>query len=537
MKTVGELMQMRDMSSQIALRQAQTQQFQQQAQDTQMQMQQRQRALADQNTLQQGMLDPAVSARVHTGDFSDFEGKVQPASLDLVRKSQVEYQKSLLANTQTQNTLRSEALGRIVDTAVGLKGLVGDDGKPDLGKINAALPGAVAHLQATQSFKDAQITAAPPTSITDPQQLDQWLAQIGGAKAATDQVLAQQGKQAETGAKTTEAALTAAKTPGAQAESEKAQLVTNAMKAFMANPQSGAQQIDAILPASLDPQANASYKATLQSVMQLSGPEAAGHVIEAAAAHASALTQALNPQTRAAKIADTVATEKATAPIKVSTAAATAAATAGIEVQKAIAVQKALRQGDNPAVAGVAPAAVGQVQQQAIKFDEEYIKAKASTEAMGHLLDLAQSGNKAAGSNLPLVGVETLNAINGIKRVNSAEISQYGSAGSLLDQLKGKLGKLVAGQPIPQDVLDDTRELHQVLGQQSYQNYTDSINTLNARTGSKFEPTIGAPNIRKGGGTIAIKTRDGAVHTFASQAEADKFNLLVRQQEQAAGIK
>lgn len=180
-----------------------------------------------------------------------------------------------------------------------------------------------------------------------------------------------------------------------------------------------------------------------------------------------------------------------------SAAAAIERATGPYKIQQQLATAKTLRAGDNPAVAGVAPAGIAAAQTQATKLDQDYIKAKSATDAMGALLDLAEKGNKAAGVNVPLVGVETLNAINGIKRINSAEISQYGNAGSLLDEVQGKLGKLTKGKPMPQDIIDDVRELHQTLGQQGYQNYTNGLSSLNDRTGAKFQPNIPAPNIRK----------------------------------------
>lgn len=181
-----------------------------------------------------------------------------------------------------------------------------------------------------------------------------------------------------------------------------------------------------------------------------------------------------------------------------SAAAAIERVTSPFKIAQQVAAAKALRAGDNPAVAGVAPAGIAAAQTAATKLDQEYIKAKSATDAMGHLLDLTEKGNKAAGVNVPLVGVETLNAINGIKRINSAEIDQYGSAGNLLDQIKGKIGKLTVGKPMPQDIIDDVRELHQTLGQQGYQNYTNGLASLNNRTGAKFQPNIPAPNIRKG---------------------------------------
>src|ERR1035437_4258854 len=138
----------------------------------------------------------------------------------------MEHEKGLMANTTAQNGLRSEALGRIVDSAVGLKGLVGPDGKPDMAKVNAALPGAISGLQSNDAFKNAGITTPPPTQITDPQQLDQWIAQIGGARAVTDKVLTQQketqgikASEASVASSKASAAEAAARTPGLEAES------------------------------------------------------------------------------------------------------------------------------------------------------------------------------------------------------------------------------------------------------------------------------------------------------------------------------
>jgi len=45
--------------------------------------------------------------------------------------------------------------------------------------------------------------------------------------------------------------------------------------------------------------------------------------------------------------------------------------------------------------------------------------------------------------------------------------------------------------------MNDIRQMHQTLGQQSYQDYTDSLNTLNSRYGSQFGPTIPAADITR----------------------------------------
>ena len=223
---------------------------------------------------------------------------------------------------------------------------------------------------------------------------------------------------------------------------------------------------------------------------------------------ATAIEKETNPDVMAARTKQALMTETALNPLKLA---------------QQLAVAKAMRAGDNPAVQGVAPAAINEVQNKAISLDQQAVKAKSATEQLGKILDLAESGNKAAGKNVPLVSVETLNAINGIKRINSAEITQNSNLGTLYDQVVGKMKGWTEGQPIPQDVLKDVRALHQALGTQGYQEYTDGLNALNTRTGAQFKPAVGPPNIR---GKITVVAPDGSAHPFDNQAQADAFKKL-----------
>lgn len=122
-----------------------------------------------------------------------------------------------------------------------------------------------------------------------------------------------------------------------------------------------------------------------------------------------------------------------------------------------------------------------------------YADAKSTADEIQGVIDLVRSGNKAAGSNLPLLGVGALNAINGIKRMNSAEINQYQGAGSLWDRVTGEVGKLAAGQPIPADVLDDIEQLHKKLAEGAIKKHSAEVQAINASHGSTFKPIqIGA---------------------------------------------
>lgn len=208
-------------------------------------------------------------------------------------------------------------------------------------------------------------------------------------------------------------------------------------------------------------------------------------------------------------------------------------------VGQAVATAKALRQGDNPAVANVAPAAVMGVQNEAIKLDQAQVKANEASEAIGRVIDLVMSGNKAAGSNLPVLGVGAMNAINGIKRFNTPEIRGYGQAGSLMDKIEGEFSGLSTGKPITDTVLNDIRQLHQELANSSYNAYTQGLKSLNERTRSQFEPTVPPPSLRGGtnqgqqqgqqGGQKKITVNAGGKpHYFNSEAAARIFENNVR---------
>ena len=73
----------------------------------------------------------------------------------------------------------------------------GPDGKPDIGLINEQLPGLVQRLTAVGAFRNAGITAQMPTAIQNPEQIDKFLANIGGLKAAADLALEQNKTKAE----------------------------------------------------------------------------------------------------------------------------------------------------------------------------------------------------------------------------------------------------------------------------------------------------------------------------------------------------
>lgn len=153
---------------------------------------------------------------------------------------------------------------------------------------------------------------------------------------------------------------------------------------------------------------------------------------------------------------------------------------------------------------GVAPHLVGPATAAAQKAGVEYVAAQNAADEMQSFIDLARSGNKVAYAYAPTTGVLTINAGNQVKRVNMAEIQQYGGAGSFLDRVQGWAGKQVSGQSIPADVLNDMEQLHQQLAINSHDTYGKNLAVVNGVYGSQFQPValpqnsaVQAPNANR----------------------------------------
>lgn len=166
----------------------------------------------------------------------------------------------------------------------------------------------------------------------------------------------------------------------------------------------------------------------------------------------------------------------------------------GVEQQNASIKQKIYEQtygeGANPALSTVEPKLRTAAASAAQKASDDFTKAMDSANIMQTVINSAKSGNKAAGANVGLVGAETLQALNGIRRINKTEIEQYQGAGDLLDKIKGKVGKIVSGQPIPKDVLDDIEAFHKVLSKNAGETYDSKISNLNQNYRANFQPVV-----------------------------------------------
>jgi len=469
-QNLGQLMQLRDVASQLQLRQAQIQQARQQAADIEAQAQQRNRDLADQNTVQQAMKDPAASARIHTGDFSDLEGNIQPKSLDTIRQAQTAYQQQLLTNTKEQNAVRAEAQGRIVETVSGLLGLTGDDGKPDLDKINANWSGAIQHLASTGALKDAGITNAVPSSISSVSQLEQWLAQFGGSLAAHNQAIEQQTATANLKE-------SLAKSRKAGAEADIAETKAAKWKAIQANPALLDQEVDQSVSPKLYPTENARVKTLAHAAVDYEGAQ-------------KAIGQGAQ---NVADLERSVEVQKQTAPIRINVGETLAANQAGIQNQRK---------------------ASGDFEKSA----EALAQTNSTAATIKELTTKARSGDPIAAQQLANTLTNYVKSANDIKGRLTGQQSQ--GIGSAADRLQGFIGGLSSGVKIPPRQLDEIDGLTDTVLSAARQLHESKRQILHSVYG------YDAPaDTNTGGATVKLRAPNGDVSTVPA-SQADHYKKL-----------
>jgi hypothetical protein len=204
--------------------------------------------------------------------------------------------------------------------------------------------------------------------------------------------------------------------------------------------------------------------------MQSGNPEAAAHIVAAAAGHASQISMASNPAVREGKVAEALAVKRAVLPLEVQG-----------EVNKQL------------ALARISPDAFAPVQDRASrqaaitnyeKDSKEYADKVGAAQQLQDFVAAAQSGNKAAPGLIPITAVRGL-----VNRVNRQELeSVSGSAGSILDRIEGKIGSLKEGQPIPPDVLKDLSSIGKTMASAARRAYEYKVQVTNKTYGSKATP-------------------------------------------------
>lgn len=191
-QSLSQALQLRDMAGQLQLRQAQAAEYQAKAAAEQ-------KAQQDQSTIQSTLADQAAYQRLHSGDFSDFAGKVSLGALGKLQdyhKQQVETAK---AQSDQEIKERTEALGEVNKTLAGIAGMKNPDGTPNLQAQQQAWGPAIANLDAAGVLKRGKInTGQIPQVLSSPDQIQQYAAQIGGALSLQEQARAAKKEEAAT---------------------------------------------------------------------------------------------------------------------------------------------------------------------------------------------------------------------------------------------------------------------------------------------------------------------------------------------------
>jgi hypothetical protein len=127
------------------------------------------------------------------------------------------------------------------------------------------------------------------------------------------------------------------------------------------------------------------------------------------------------------------------------------------------------------------------------KVEAPYADAAEKADILRNVVAAAKGGNMVAGSLQPLLATLGVTTMEGIKRINSVEIQQVAGAGSILDRIKGRVGKLVDGQPMDAALQNDLIQLANVLQKGAYEKYSGEFNRNKSRYHLDNEIPIAPP--------------------------------------------
>jgi hypothetical protein len=111
------------------------------------------------------------------------------------------------------------------------------------------------------------------------------------------------------------------------------------------------------------------------------------------------------------------------------------------------------------------------------KIEQPYQTAINSANTLRDVVAAAKSGNKVAASLQSLETTMSAIRAQGLNRINTAEIGVAANAGSLWDNIVGKVGKLVSGQPVPADLQKDMTAFADILEKAAYKKYESGWDT------------------------------------------------------------
>jgi hypothetical protein len=165
---------------------------------------------------------------------------------------------------------------------------------------------------------------------------------------------------------------------------------------------------------------------------------------------------------------------------------------------------------------GVSKQLVAPASAAADKAGNEYLAAKEASDNLSDFLEEAKSGNKTAVKIVPLQGALQITTSQGVHRINRTEVDQYGGGGDAYDRVAGKIGGVLTGKSITDDVLNSMDAMQQRIAQNSKKLYSDKLDTANQTYGSHFTPNFGTQRNASGPPTgathIVLDPRDGKNH-------------------------
>jgi hypothetical protein len=226
------------------------------------------------------------------------------------------------------------------------------------------------------------------------------------------------------------------------------------------NPQQVLGQVDQIVPPD-GPNAalNARTKSQVQFALGTGDVDGAKAAIKAAAEQVGAVEKdvqvATNPAVRNAKIDD------------------------------AVREQRQLTTG--PATSNVPPHLAASATSDAAKADTDYAQSLSVNQRLAAMMDAAKKGNVVSYQLLPEEGALQVTTSQGVHRINMAEIQNYGG-GSLWQEMQGHIGKALTGKSIPESVLNDMAEMQKIQAEGAQAKYQNTLQGINRRYGSSFEP-------------------------------------------------
>lgn len=471
LSSISQLMQVRGLSSEIALRNAQTEQAQQQSQNIAAEAQQKNMDLRDANYLQKAGLDPDTHAALALGDTSRVSGHVQLKTEQAIQANALKVQQDRNTLTTSDLANRNTASKSIGDAVAGLQSMTKPDGTLDYDRINATLPATVTAL--TPQIKTLGLDPAKFSSqqISSPDQLQALAAGMNAETAVNDKILTQK----ETAAKTAESGAKAAEL------NQNVALLTRKIAATDALAQPGGleQMVASRIPGQFA-QFRADALSAAQNAAKLNpgDPAKVAEAIEKVAAHADEI------QKNADKTNINAAANKAAAE-----AAATSHITTRTAINTATGVRTAEAAQAPPQLRGIVdPAIRGQVSADQQKANEEYQTKAGDSARLQQFVDAARSGNQMAMKMVPIAEVRDI-----LSRVTNTELGSTAQGVTLKRRLLDSNSNFWSGHPT-EDTLHDIENVGKMIQGSAKTAYQGKVQNFNNQ-GANFplEPAAAPP--------------------------------------------